>query len=434
MADLPLQGIRIIDFTVVIAGPSATMKLADLGAEVIRVESTQEIGNGGRAQSAKVKRELVMQSPLQRRTYPNGDPGKRPWNRSAGFNAHARNKMCVTADLRKPEGMEFLKKLVAKSDVFIENHATDYMDKKGITYEWLKSIKPDIIMIRMPGWGTDGPYAYWRTFGSTSESGAGRSYLSGYYDGDGTHHIPWVFPADASAGAAGALAILTALYYRNRTGKGQLIDAAMAENMLTFVGVPFLDYTMNGRIAKNPANRHVYAAPHGCYRAKGDDKWINITVTTEEEWKGFCAALGNPAWTQDKKFADPALRWENQDELDSYVQAWMLERDMNETFHFLQAHGVPCGPVMYPPDVFNDRHLKERGYFEEVYHPEAGTHLHPGMFFKYSETPLRIRRHAPRLGEDNEYVYKKVLGYSDAEYKELEAKGHIGMDYAPHVP
>jgi crotonobetainyl-CoA:carnitine CoA-transferase CaiB-like acyl-CoA transferase len=380
-----------------------------------------------------VNREAVQASPIQRRSYPDGDPGRRSWNRSAGFNAHARNKMCITADLRKPEGMEILRKLVAASDVFIENHATDYMDRKGINYDWLKGIKPNIIMIRMPGFGTTGPYAYWRTFGSTSESQSGRSFLSGYQDMDGSH-IPWVFPADASAGAAGALAVLTALYYRNRTGKGQLIDAAMAENMLTFVGVPYLEYTLNGRVPQNPGNRHPWAAPHGCYRAKGEDRWVNITVTTEEEWQGLCTALGNPAWAQEERFADPAQRWENQDDLDKLVEAWTQERDPFEIFHLLQAHGVPAGPVMRPSDTLADPHLKERGYFEEVFHPEAGTHRHPGMFFKFSETPLHIRRHAPRLGEDNEYVYKQILGYSDKEYARLEREGHIGMDYAPQVP
>jgi len=434
MGKLPLEGIRIVDFTVVIAGPSGTAKLADLGAEVIRVESIQEIGTGARIQRAKWNREQVKNQPIQRRQFPDGDPGQRPWNRSAGFNAHARNKLCMTVDLKKPEGKDILTKLVAKSDVVIENHATDYMEYKGLTYEWLKAIKEDIIYVRMPGFGTWGPYSKWRTFGSTAESQAGRSFLSGYKDMDATE-IPWVFPADAGAGASAAFAIIAALYYRHRTGKGQLVDLALAENILTYLGAPFLDYTMNGRVAQNPGNRHEYAAPHGCYPAYGQDRWVNITVTNDEEWEGFCKALGNPAWTKDPKFADAARRWENQDELDQHIIAWTKERPPYDIFHLLQTFDVPAGPVMDVKDCYNDPHLEARQWFETVTHPEIERPMRsPGMFFKYKENPIRVRRHSPRLGEDNEYVYKKLLGFSEAEYKDLEAKGHIGMDYAPHVP
>lgn len=433
MPELPLEGIRIVDFTVVIAGPAATAKLADMGAEVIRIESIQEIGTGARTTRANITKEQMENSPIQRRSYPDGDPGERPWNRSASFNGHGRNKLCMTVDLKKPEGMEVLRKLVEQSDVLIENHATDYMERKGITYDWLKSIKPDIVLVRMPGWGTDGPYAYWRTFGSTAEGHVGRSALSGYQDLDSSH-IPWVFPADANAGTIAAFATTAALYHAKRTGKGQMIDLALGENLLNILGAPFLDYTMNGRIMENPGNRHPYAAPHGVYRAKGEDRWINITVMNDEEWDGFRDALGNPDWVKDAKFVSAISRWENQDELDAHVQAWTEERDHFEMMHLLQSHGVAAGPIMDARDAVNDPHLAERGYYEEVYHPEIGTKRQPGMFFKFSETPLGIRRHTPRLGEDNEYVYKELLGYSQAEYDQFERDGHIGMDYAPHVP
>ena len=175
--DLPLSGIRVLDLTVVIAGPIATAKLGDMGAEVIRVESIQELGTGGRVPIAKTTREQVQGHPAQRRTFPDGDPGLRPWNRSAMFNSHACNKLSMTVDLRKPEGMEVLARLVKKSDVLIENHATDFVERRGFTYDWLREQKPDIIMVRMPGFGLDGPYAYWRTFGSTAEGHAGRSIL-----------------------------------------------------------------------------------------------------------------------------------------------------------------------------------------------------------------------------------------------------------------
>ena len=430
---LPLSGIRVVDLTVVIAGPIATAKLGDMGAEIIRVESIQELGNGGRIPSAKTSRADVQGHPVQQRGFPDGDPGRRPWNRSAMFNSHSRNKLSMTVDIRKPEGMDVLARLVKKSDVVIENHATDWVERRGITYDWLRDQKSDIVMVRMPGFGTDGPNAYWRTFGSTAEGHAGRSLLFGYAD-MAPSEIPWAYPADPTAGAVAAFATIMALHYRNRTGKGQMIDLALAENILQNLGAPFLDYTMNGRVAENQGNRHPYDAPHGSYRARGEDRWVNITVTNEDEWQSFCKAVGHSEWSDDPRFADAAVRRENHDDLDTLIQAWTRERDANEITELLQAHGVPAGPVMDVEDSYLDPHLRDRGYFEEVTHPEAGTHLYPGMFFKFSETPLRTRRHTPLLGHDNEYIYRDLLGYSEQEYAELEREGHIGMDYAPHVP
>ena len=432
MPNLPLEGIRIIDFTVVIAGPAATAKLADMGAEVIRVETIQEIGAGGRVNSAKITKEQVQHAPIQRRSYPDGDPGERPWNRGANFNAHSRNKYSMTVDLHKPEGMEILSELVAVSDLVIENHATDFMERRGISYDWLTDIKKDMIMIRMPGYGTTGPNAYWRSFGISAEAQAGRALLNGYTD-MAASEIPWRNPADPVHGATAAFAAIVALHYRNRTGKGQLIDMGLSENILGFVGPAFLDYQMNGRVAENLGNRHAYGAPHGCYQSNGEDRWVNITVLNDEEWTGFCNALGNPEWTQEDRFSSAALRLENQDPLDQHVAQWAAQHDHYEIMHLLQKHGVPAGPVMDVADCYNDPHLQERGYFEKVEHPEAGTHLYPGMFFQFSETPLSIVRHTPLLGEHNEYVYKELLGKSDTEYAALEKAGHIGMDYAPHV-
>ncbi|HAL47883.1 MAG: CoA transferase [SAR202 cluster bacterium] len=431
--DLPLSGIRVLDLTVVIAGPIAAAKLGDMGAEVIRVESIQDLGTGGRVPLAKTTREQVQGHPAQRRTFPDGDPGARPWNRSAMFNSHARNKLSMTVDLRRPEGMEVLSRLVKKSDVLIENHATDFVDRRGFSYDWLCEQKPDIIMVRMPGFGLDGPYAYWRTFGSTAEGHAGRSILFGYSD-LAPSEIPWVYPADPTAGAVATFATIMALHHRNRTGEGQVIDLALAENVLHLLGPSFLDYSMNDRVSGSLGNRHPGAAPHGCYRAAGDDRWVNIAITTDDEWTGFREALGDPDWAKDAQFAAAAGRLENQDELDRHIEAWTSELDRYEVTRRLQEHGVPSGPVMNEADAYDDPHLQSRGYFEEVTHPETGTHRYPGMFFKFSETPLGIRRPAPLLGEHNEYVYKDLLEYTDEEYAEFERTGHIGMDFAPHVP
>ena len=236
-------------------------------------------------------------------------------------------------------------------------------------------------------------------------------------------------------------AALAALHYRNRTGKGQFIDMSQHENLIGQLGEVVMDYTMNGRIQKTMGNRDPQAAPCGCYRCKGEDRWVNITVYSDEEWQGFCHALGNPSWTKDVRFSNTLSRWKNQDDLDKYVEKWTLQHDNYEVMEILQKEGVPSAPVMNEKDCFEDPHIKARHFYEMATHPEAGpapdygpgTHLYPGVAWKLSKTPGRIYRHPPCLGEHNEYVYKQLIGVSEEEYAELEKEGHIGMDFAEHV-
>ena len=195
-----------------------------------------------------------------------------------------------------------------------------------------------------------------------------------------------------------------------------------------------MDYTMNGRIRDSIGNRDIHgAAPSGNYRCHGDDRWVSITVRNDEEWQGFCRAMGNPAWTEDEKFSGALSRYKNQDELDELVTSWTIEYDHYAVMHMLQKEGVAAAPLMNGGDDYSDPHFRDIGILEEVTHPEAGTHTYPGIGWTQAKTPNRIRRHAPRLGEDNEYVYKELLGVSDEEYAQLEQEGHIGMDFAPHV-
>ena len=195
-----------------------------------------------------------------------------------------------------------------------------------------------------------------------------------------------------------------------------------------------MDYTMNQRIQKSLGNRHFSSAPCGCYSCKGDDRWVNIVVSSDKEWESLCQALGDPPWTKEERFSDALSRWKNQGELDKLIEQWTLRHDHYEVMHILQKKGVPAGPVMDQRDAYNDPQLKERGVFEQVTQADCGTHLYPGMLFKMSKTPCGIRRPPVRLGEHNEYVYKQVLGVSDREYAELEKAGHIGMDFLPEIP
>ena len=432
MPKLPLEGVRIVDLTVVWAGPYATVLLADLGAEIIRVESTRFFNPISRGTMAHPSEAMINNIPMWLGGMPGREIGKRPWNRWPFFNSHGRNKLSMTVDLLQPRGKEILYQLVGISDVLIENNVTETMEKLGITYEALKEVKPDIVMVRMPAFGSTGDYKNYRALGAMIEDAAGHSSLRGYADMDATGATS-VAPSDAAAGSGAAFAVLAALHYRRRTGKGQLVEVPQLENFLPYLGQAIMDYTMNGRVQTTLGNRHPFAV-QGCYRCKGEDRWVNISIFNERQWGAFCRALDNPSWSQQGKYADAVLRYKYHDELDSHIQEWTRQHDPYEVMRILQNAGVPAGPVMDQRDAYEDPHLQERGVFEQSYQEDCGTHWYPRAPFNLSDTPPRIRRGPVRLGEDNEYVYKTLLQVSDDEYAELEREGHIGMDYEPEVP
>lgn len=283
---LPLEGIRVLDMTVVWAGPYCTSFLADLGAEVIRVESLATFAPLTRGVRAHPTREQLQNLALFMGGYPDRQPGDRPWNRCPVFNAHARNKS-MTVDLSRPSGMEIVKDLVRSTDIFVENNVVDRIDRLGINYDMLKELKEDIIMLRMPAFGTTGPYRDFRALGVHIEGVIGHSLLRGYADMDPSANTP-VYMADAAGGTHGAFAVLADLHHRRRTGKGQYIELGQAEAAVPMVGQSFMDYTMNGRSSTTMGNRHPTAV-QGCYRCagngRGDDRWVCITIHNDEEWR-----------------------------------------------------------------------------------------------------------------------------------------------------
>lgn len=433
MVKLPLEGIRIIEDTVAWGGPFAAMNLADWGAEVIRIETIQQsqpltrglshprtpapsdIGNGGIA------------------AYYNRENPYRPWNRLSFFNCHARNKLSCTMDLKRPEGKDIFKRLIAVSDVFLENNAAYFIEDLGLTYDVLKNVNPKLIMLSMTGFGNYGPFKYYRTLGYHQEGFIGHTALRGYPDSDPSTTTR-VFHADESCGINAALAILMALHYRNRTGKGQFIDVSIGETTMPHFGEAIMDYTMNKHVQGTMGNRMPGAAPCGCYRCRGGDRWINITVTCNKEWEGLCRAMGNPDWTQEDRFSDTLQRESCQDELDRFIEEWTIQNNHYDLMFLLQKEGVPAGPVIFEDDAYTDPHLRERGFFEKLNQVDCGTHEYPGLGFRLSRTPNKIRRPPVRLGEDNEYVYKQILGLSNDEYRHLEETKHIGMDFVPEAP
>jgi crotonobetainyl-CoA:carnitine CoA-transferase CaiB-like acyl-CoA transferase len=226
-----------------------------------------------------------------------------------------------------------------------------------------------------------------------------------------------------------AFALLMALRQRRRTGKGMLIDIAQVETAIPQFGEIIMDYTMNGRVQGTSGNRDPNGAIQGCYRCQGEDRWVCITFGTDEEWAGFRRALGDPEWARDERFADVLGRWHNHDELDRRIEEWTSQHEHFDVMSILQTEGVAAGPVEHPDDAYSDPQMKERSFFQELTHPECGTHLYPGIPYRMSKTPNRMRSAAPELGQHNEYVYKQVIGVSEEEYAHLVREGHIGTDF-----
>ena len=348
------------------------------------------------------------------------------------FNVHGRNKLGCTLDSMRPEGKEMLKRLIQIADIFIENNQPRVMETLGLTYDVIKGWNPTIIMVHMSGFGQFGPLKYYRTLGAHQDDFMGHTYIRGYVDRDVTANSS-VYHGDEASAATAAFITLMALYQRNKTGRGTFIDMSQAEATMPHLGEAIMDYTMNRRITERMGNRDPYGSVQGCYRCLEDDRWVCITIRTDEEWEGFCRALGNPDWTRDEKFSDALSRWQNHDELDKHIEKWTSQHNHFAVMHILQNEGVAAGPVEHPDDAYNDIQMQDRGFFEKVTHLECGTHRYPGLLYRMSKTPNHVRRPPPCLGQHNEYVYKEVLGISDEEYAELERKGHIGMEFVPDL-
>ncbi len=425
MARLPLEGVRILDITQIWAGPYTTQLLADWGAEVIRVESIQITPIFTRVYS----RERIPPEPgVWWLAHPDWELGERRWNRYALFNVHARNKLSMTLDLTRPEGTDIFNRLLRISDVFLENNTPTTIEKLGLTYEALRQQKEDIIVVRMPGFGLNGPYKNYRMMGNHAEALVGHTWVKGYADADPSM-VGSTTVGDGVSGLYAAFATMMALRHRRRTGKGQLVELSQTEAMASFLPQQLLDYTMNGRVWRALGNRDPSMVPHDCYPCKGEDRWVVITIGSDGEWEALVQALGGPSWARDPEFSTVLGRYRNQDQLYQNISQWTRLYDPYEVMKTLQRHGVPAGPVIDDRDAFWDQEYKERAFFQEITHADCGTHLYPGIMWKASGHPNRVRTPPCRLGEHNEYVYKELLGFAHEEYARLEKEGHIGTAY-----
>jgi benzylsuccinate CoA-transferase BbsF subunit len=402
MGKLPLEGIKVADFTWVWTGPTTTKVLADFGATVVRIESNKRLG-------------------VWRISPPFKDDVVGP-NRGGVFNSINTGKLSVTIDLSHPKGKELAKKFVAWADIVTDNFAGGAMERMGLGYEVLKEIKPDIIMMSSALMGQTGPWHDSPGYGDQLSAISGLHEIAGWPD-----RIPGEigFYTDFIAPRFNALTILAALDYRRRTGKGQYLDVAQHQAGVQYVGPILLDYVVNKRIATRQGNWDPYAAPHGNYQCQGDDRWCAIAVFTDEEWQSFCDVMGNPAWTKDPKFATLEKRKENEEELDSLVQEWTINQTDEDVMLKLQAAGVSAGRVGTTEDQMeNDPQLKYRNFYQEREHPELGKYRPPRQPCVLSKTPCEIRR-APLLGEHTEYAFKEILGMTEEEIEAYVVEGVI---------
>ena len=398
MSSLPFERIRVLDFGWVWAGAVLGHVLADMGADVIKVESRR------RLDPARQGRPIIGDTP---------DPEQNPLYHNVN-----RGKRSITVDMRHPKGRTLLEQPVRISDFVVENMSPHAMTDAGLDYPRLRDVNPQIIMLSCPLAGQYGPLNELRGYGNAAGALVGLDSLGAGPDGDefcGFNHVQ----GDPSSGQFGVIAALAALHHRLHTGEGQYIDLSMWEAVGTMMGEATMDYVMNGRVAEARGNRHSVMAPHGIYPCRGDDDWVSIAVGTQEEWNALRAALGDPLWAGEERYADSYRRRRHREELDRHIAGWTSTRDAYEITQVLQAAGVAAMPCLDQRGRYFDPHLRARECYVDVDHPVLGTEPLYGIPYKLSETPGRIRRHAPLMGEDNHYVFGELLGLSLEERNSL---------------
>ena len=411
----PLEGVRIIEMGQLIAIPFAMKMLADMGAQVIRLESV--------ARLESYRSDSVYQN----------DISGEFWNKGANFYEQNRNKLGVTLDLSKPEGLQVLRNLVSIADVFSENFTPRVIKNFGLEYGDLRKIKPDIIMVSSTGYGFYGPWSNFGATGPATEGAAGLAYQTGYLGGGPVMaEIPYT---DYTSGEHTVFAVMAALMHRLRTGQGQFVDISQTQATSSTIPEVLMDFSANGRSGQRFGNQDTVMSPHGCYPCRGDDRWITIAVATDEEWQAVCRVLGQNGWAADPRFNDSFSRWKNRDELDALIGTATSTWDAHELMHALQKDGVAAGAVLDSKDLLFDPHLGQRNFYEVVTHHES-TGIPPlpyaGRPWKLSKTPAVNSQPAPLMGEHNNLVLSGLLGKTAEEMAELEEAGIIG--YGPTNP
>jgi benzylsuccinate CoA-transferase BbsF subunit len=393
-------GVRIADFSWVIAAPLATQYLAIHGAEVIRIES------GRRLDTLRTNLPMINGS----------GPDHNPY-----YASYNMNKLGLRLNLRNPKSLELVKRLIAGCDAVVENFTPGTLDRLGLGYDALREVRPDLVVLSMALGGQTGPERSYKGFGTVIQGSAGITHLTGWPDrppaGTGVAYT------DFFAGPVAASVLIAALLLRRETGLGQHIDLSQQEASLYALDAALLQQTVNGQTAGRQGNRHPSAAPHGVYPCVGDDRWLAIAVFTDEQWHGLVRSAGEPRWARQSEFETFLARKAHEDELDRLIAKWTSGLEARAGMELLQSHGVPAGLVEVARDLTQDPQLLFRRHFLDLHHPIMGD-------FPFDSLPYRVdgeqpvpAHAAPTLGQDNRAVLEDLVGLSRSEYAQLESEG-----------
>ncbi|MGD0781092.1 MAG: CoA transferase [Dehalococcoidales bacterium] len=408
MSNQPFEGIKIAEFAWVVVGPSTSRYLADSGATVVKIESHK------RMDTNRINGPFVNGIPT-----PDG---------SMFFGKHNPNKYSVSIDLRHPKGKEIAWRLIKWADIVTEAFSPGTMEKLGFGYEDVKKVRPDIIYFSSSMQGRGGPHSSYAGYGQNAVNFCGLTEITGWPDR--LPSPPYGACSDYISCRFSAFALLSALAYRRRTGKGQYIDQSQFESTIQFMAVPIMDYQVNGKIMNRNGNRLPTAAPHGVFPSQGDDRWVAISVMDETQWHQFCRVIGNPALATEQKYATLAQRKKNEDELEKLVAGWTVRHTAAEVEQLLQSAGIPANCVEKPSDIYQDPQIEHRHYFTPLQHPFMGQQKYEAQeCFLLSKTPRLLDRPSPCLGEHNEYVFKEFLKMTDDEIADCIVAGAITTEF-----
>lgn len=399
-----LAGLRIADLTHYRSGPTGTSLLGGLGADVIKVESVQR--------------------PDGFRFYNTSNPSDpRFYELGSYFNASNTNKRGITLDLNSSQGKELFAKLVAQSDVVIENFSPRVMGNLDFDYERLKQINPRIILVSMSCFGQTGPWRDFVGFGYVFDQIGGAAAASGYEDGPPTHMMA---ASDVTSGFMAVYAVLLALEERERTGRGQHIDMSQVESLAFLLGPDIIEYQLAGKLQPRMGNHDPVFSPHNVYPCRGEDEWVSISVESEEQWTALAAVIGRPEWIQDERYASPCARKRNERALDEAIGQWTRIQDKREVMERLQNLGIVSGAVLKPMELLDDPQLEARNMHRKLARPLVGEHRYPEFPIRFSDAICEQRKPAPALGQHNEEVLMGLLGVTAEEFAALGAANVIG--------
>ncbi len=405
---LPLEGVRVIDFSMGWAGPICTRTLADLGADVIKIEAIQypDWWRGVDRRPAYVLEQM--------------------YEKSVRYCIMNRNKRGITLDLTRPQGLQLAKRLLADADLVVDNYSVEVLPKLGLGYEVLSQLNPKLVMMSMSAFGTESIHRDCRAYGSTLEQGSGLPSVVG--DATGPPVMSHTAFGDAVGGLNGCAAVLTALIHARLTGKGQFIDLAQIECMMPFAAPWIVAHSIDGSAPAKYGNRHPDFVPHGCFPCAGSDNWIVVAVSSDAMWPKLCKLLGRTDWAADEALKRALGRRQIEDEIKAAITAWSSTLAPDDAMNALQAAGVASGVARLPIELLADPQLHARGFIQQVDRAFIGRHPQPSMPFRETDRPFEIRSAPPTLGEHNREILAGMLGLSDAEIDQLACDGIIGTE------